>query len=81
MKHMEALEKIFADTPGTSTIVITCKCEDCGCELTVDVTATPEGFGLQSGVLLAGGANGFLAQCLDCHQVNPKMPNSYASTS
>ena len=71
MKLMEVLEKIFADTPDKSTIAITCKCEDCGCELTVDVTATSEGFGSQGGVLLAGTANGFLAQCLDCHRVNP----------
>ena len=78
---MEALEKIFADTPDKSTVTIDCKCEDCGCDLTVDVTATPEGFGLQGGVLLARVADGFLAQCLDCHQVKPKMPNSYESTS
>ncbi len=74
MIYLEALEKIFADTPDKSTIAIKSKCENCGCEITVDVTPTPEGFGLQGGVLLECVSNGFLAQCLDCYKANPKIP-------
>jgi len=81
MIYIEALEKIFADNSDKSAIAIKSKCEDCGCEITVDVTPTPEGFGFQGGVLLESVANGFLARCLDCYKTNPKIPYSYESTS
>ena len=60
------LKKIFEASPGKSTIVVNGKCSDCGCEATIDITITSEGFGLQVGVLFKCSPDGYLTKCPEC---------------
>jgi len=68
----EILGKIFESKPETSIILLREKCSDCGRDVTIKITPTSGGFGLQDGVLLKYLADGYLAKCLDCYQTAPK---------
>jgi hypothetical protein len=63
---VEILRKIFEEKPKKSTIAIKGSCSDCGCETTVEVTATSEGFGLLGGVLFRCSPDGYLMRCETC---------------
>jgi hypothetical protein len=77
---IEILRKMFEANPEKATIVLKGKCSDCGREVTVDITPTSGGFGLQGGTLFKCSADGYLMKCHDCCQVKPiisllKVPN------
>ncbi|MBW2605800.1 MAG: response regulator [Deltaproteobacteria bacterium] len=69
---IEILKKMFDAGPEKSTLVLKDKCSGCGCETTVVITPTSEGFGLQGGVLFKCSPDGFLVKCPLCHPVNLK---------
>ena len=71
MIRVETLKKLFKDGPEKTTIAIKGKCSDCGCDVTIDITPTSAGFGLNGGVLFEDSQNGYLAKCLICFELNP----------
>jgi hypothetical protein len=71
MIRAETLKKLFEDRLEKSTIAIKGKCSDCGCDVTIDITPTSAGFGLNGGVLFEDSQNGYLAKCLICFELNP----------
>ena len=80
---MKILKKMFEANPGKSTIELKEKCSDCGCEITISITATSEGFGLQGGALYKCSPDAYSAKCPDCLSVKIKTvdtkPNLYVT--
>lgn len=74
---MEILRKLFDANPEKATIVLNCKCSDCGCKTIIEITPTSEGFGLQGGVLLKCSPDGYFAKCSDCYKVHPKIDDHF----
>ena len=70
---IKIIKKIFEANPERSTIVLKDNCSQCGCEVLIEITSTSGGFGLQGGVLLKCSPDEYLAKCLDCDKLNPKM--------
>jgi hypothetical protein len=68
---IEILRKMFEANPEKSTIVLNCKCSDCGCETIIEITPTSGGFGLQGGALFKCSPEGYLAKCPVCYKANP----------
>lgn len=64
---VEILRKIFEGKPENSTISIKGSCSECGCETTIEVTATSGGFGLMGGVLSKGSPDGYCMRCQACY--------------
>ena len=64
---------MFEANPERSTIVLKENCSQCGCEVLIEITSTSGGFGLQGGPLFKCSSDGYLAKCLDCYKLNPKM--------
>jgi hypothetical protein len=63
---------MFEANPGKSTIQVKGKCSDCGREITISITPTSEGFGLQGGALYKCSPDAYYAKCLECCNVNAK---------
>ena len=63
-----ALKKIFKDNHDKSNITFKGKCSDCGCKVTIDITPTAGGFGLQGGALYEG----YFVKCPDCYKAHPE---------
>jgi hypothetical protein len=72
---VEILRKLFKTNPENSTIVLTNKCSECGCDVTVNITPTSEGFGLQGGALFRYSPYECIMKCHDCFKVNPTNPS------
>ena len=70
MIRIETLEELFKDKPENSTIAFKTRCSDCGCDVTIDITPTSAGFGLDGGVLFED-THGYLAKCVVCFEVDP----------
>jgi len=82
----EILRKMFVGNPEMSTIKLKEICSDCGCETTLEITPTSEGFGLQGGVLFKSSIDKYIVKCLACIEGNPKIdkikrPNSIRQKS
>jgi hypothetical protein len=73
---IKILKKMFEANPGKSTIQVKGKCSDCGREITISITATSEGFGLQGGTLYKCAPDAYLAKCPECYKNNPKNKKS-----
>jgi len=63
---IEILRKIFEANPEKSTIKLKDKCSECGREITVNITHTSGGFGLQGGALFKCSPEGYLMRCPAC---------------
>ena len=70
---IKIIKKMFETNPERSTIVLKDNCSRCGCEVLIEITPTSGGFGLQGGVLLKCSPDEYLAKCVDCYKLNPKM--------
>ena len=70
---IKIIKKMFETNPERSTIVLKDNCSQCGCEVLIEITPTSGGFGLQGGVLLKCNPDEYLAKCVDCDKLNPKM--------
>ena len=70
---IKIIKKMFETNPERSTIVLKDNCSQCGCEVLIEITPTSGGFGLQGSVLLKCSPDGYLAKCVDCYKLNPKM--------
>ena len=66
------LKKIFNDSPGKSTITLSCKCSGCGNDLLIDITHTSGGFGFNGGFLVEYAPEKYLVRCRDCYDLNKK---------
>jgi len=74
---IEMLRKIFEANPEKSTIVLKGKCSDCGCDVIINITSTPGGFGLQGGALFGCSSDGYFAKCPNCYKSNPMIEDLY----
>jgi len=68
---IEILRKIFEANPRKSTIILKGKCSECGCDVTIHITPSSGGFGLQGGALLECSSDGCFAKCPNCYKINP----------
>jgi len=73
---IEILRKMFEAHPEKSTIVLKCKCSDCGRETIIEITPASGGFGLQGGALFKCSPDKYLTKCPACCQVNPKIDDN-----
>jgi hypothetical protein len=64
---LKIIENMFECRPEKSTIVLKDTCSDCGCETVIEITPTPEGFGLQGGALFKCSPDAYVAKCLACY--------------
>ena len=72
---IEILIKLFKTQPENSTIELKNKCSECGCEVTVSITPTSEGFGLQGGALFKYSPHECIMKCRNCYKVNSNKPS------
>ena len=73
---IEILRKMFEANPGKSSIVKKTKCSQCGCKVSIKITPTSEGFGLQGGTLLKCSHDEYIAQCPACYEVKPRIEDN-----
>jgi len=67
--EIKALEKLFEERPGDSTITFVCKCSGCGNDIWIDITHTSGGFGLNGGFLFEYAPDKYLIKCLNCYNL------------
>ena len=70
---IKILKEMFEANPGKSTIQVKGKCSDCGREITISITSTAGGFGLQGGALYKCAPDAYSAKCWECYKTNPKI--------
>jgi hypothetical protein len=70
---IEMLKKIFESNPEKSTIVLKGICLDCGRDVTINITPTSGGFGLQGGALLGCSSDGYFTKCPNCYNINNRI--------
>ena len=61
------IKKMFEANPGESTIVLKEKCSQCRGDVSIELTPTPRGFGLQGGALFKCSPDAYVAKCLGCY--------------
>ena len=74
---MKTLKGIFEVRPEKTTITFKGKCSDCKCDVTINITVTSSGFGLQDGSLFEPLPNCYFAKCLDCYKIYPFLGDRY----
>ncbi len=67
---IEILRKMFDANPEKSIIGLKDKCSECGREITVNISPTSGGFGLQGGALFKSSDGGYSAKCPDCYNLD-----------
>jgi hypothetical protein len=72
---VEILKELFNGSPKTSKIELNDSCSDCKSEVTIKITHTAGGFGLQGGALFKSSAGWYYAKCTDCYKVNSLIVN------
>ena len=70
---IKILGKMFESNPEKSIIPLKDKCSECGREITVNITPTSGGFGLQGGALFKYLSDGYFMKCPDCYQTTSKI--------
>lgn len=65
---IQILKKMFEANPEKSTIVLNAKCSDCRCEIIIEVTPTPGGYGLMGGILSKSSKDQYTAKCAACYE-------------
>lgn len=75
----EILGKMFESHPEKSVILLKDKCSDCGREVTINITPTSGGFGLQGGALFKCLSNGYLTKCPNCYPTTHKKTKTRTS--
>ena len=48
------------------------RCNNCGCNVCVEITKTGRGYGLQGGVLYESNIHNFLILCIHCYEKSDK---------
>ena len=66
---VEILTKLFNGNPEKLKIEVNETCSDCKCDVTIEITSTAGGFGLQGGALFKNSAGGYYARCPDCYKI------------
>jgi len=74
---IEILRKLFDANPEKSMMVLDGTCSDCGCETTIEITPTSNGFGLNGGALIQYSPENYLVKCPECYKAHSIMPDSY----
>lgn len=78
---IELLRNMFEANPEKTTIVLTEKCCDCGCEINIEITPTSSGFGLQGGMLFKCNSDEYLAKCPACYESKPNTDENSDDTT
>ena len=68
---VEILKELFNGSSNKSRIELNDTCSVCKSKVTIKITPTSGGFGLQGGALFKSFAGGYYAKCPDCYKVNP----------
>jgi hypothetical protein len=66
MLNVDNLKELFEEHPGESTLNIQGKCIACRCDLTVEISPTTDGFGINGGMLLDRDQQDYVVSCVDC---------------
>ena len=64
---LDTLKRIFADNGPASPVVMQRTCNECGCDVKIELHRTSGGFGLQGGILLERDQQ-IVADCLHCYE-------------
>ena len=67
------LHKLFAQHPGKKMIEVIGICQDCGCDLSIEIHATSGGFGIQNGALFEPRPDVFCSKCAACYDKQPNL--------
>lgn len=68
---IDSLNRLFALNPGKQKIEVVATCQDCGCDLTIEIHATSSGFGIQNGALFEPQPDVFCSKCAACYNKQP----------
>ena len=66
MLNLENLKELFEEHPGQSTLNIKGQCIACSRDLTVEISATTDGFGINGGMLVDRDRQDYVVRCVDC---------------
>jgi len=70
---IKILRKIFEANPEKSTIILKEKCSGCGRRTIIEITPTPEGFGMKGGFLFKSSTVKYKVKCPDCIEKEPEI--------
>jgi hypothetical protein len=68
---IDSLHKLFSQNPGKKRLEVAATCQDCGCNLKLEIHATSSGFGIQNGALFEPRPDVFCTKCAACYQAKP----------
>ena len=77
MIRIDTLKRLFEVPSEQSKITFKGKCFDCKCDVTIGITSTSRGYGLQGGFLFEPSSDWYFAKCPDCYKVNPILGARY----
>ena len=64
---VESLNTMFEGHNSASRCSYRGKCQNCGCDVEVEIIKTSCGYGLKGGILFGTDLENLLVQCCDCH--------------
>ena len=73
MMTVEKLHRLFDENPDQAAIGFEGLCHDCGCDVTVDVSLTSEGFRITGGAVYEPETNKYFNKCDACYAQNPML--------
>ena len=75
MMDLERLHALFEEHPDQTTILFEGACHDCGREVTVDISLTPEGFLIRGGAVFEPQPQKYFNKCDGCFTKHPRLTN------
>ncbi len=69
---VESLHRMFKQHIYTNKCSYSGRCDNCGCNVNVEITKTGRGYGLQGGVLYESNIHSFLILCMHCYEKTDK---------
>jgi hypothetical protein len=75
MMTVERLHDLFDANPEKAALGFEGRCHDCGKEITVSVSLTPEGFAINGGAVYEPEPERYQNKCEQCFGLNPVLSN------
>ncbi len=73
---VETLNKMFEGKYNGTPVTINGKCHECGCEVTIVIKWTTDGFGLKGGALYEPQIGRFGFKCEPCFHINANLSDT-----
>jgi len=75
MMSLQRIHELFDENPEKAALGFEGTCHDCGHEVKVGISLTPEGFSITGGAVYEPEPERYFNKCDACYQTNPNLTN------